>query len=546
MVLHCHWNQGISDVQLQYMIRTLLGGKPVALRIEGITDDVAQRMSNEMGASTPGVPATHRAAWKEWNRTGATPSAAGHPQLTSVMPIPNDPTTNLLWDGICRTLHGFSDATTGTTIVGNAVPSGRSYATPAHYHAPPVINVAVHGKCVKEYTLVEWNDASKGMQESEVRITKAEMRACPYTIWRIGADASLPNTIIFPARTFHLIETVNRAASSEVYLGFGTYFLLKDDAFIDDAIDTMRDAMRYPNWHRQLDNTHIAAVQLATTMQANWASHKREPPAKRVNPPTRPPPSADDTQRIANSVAAAAAARSDAMCETLTDDTIDPVLRTMPDWSMRARDPGRNIDALIRDLRAMHPLYIIPLDVLQRAIDRVMGGGAGSSGTARVSSMGAALGGKKRAHEDAFFPAATDDKASVPDDDKQSASCYVCFADLSGTTFSAACDSCDLVACEQCAGFQNDAHLERYRRRKKPSWKCSRHGRLFHCSNCSDVLVSCEPSKNIALKNSVGCEHETSGVLCETWVCTMKCAHKPWYFVGTWYCDAHRQLHDGE
>ena len=158
---------------------------------------------------------------------------------------------------------------------------------------------------------------------------------------------------------------------------------------------------------------------------------------------------------------------------------------------------------------------------------------------------------RARADEGAFSPAATDDKAPVPDD-KQSASCYVCFADLSGTTFSAACDSCDLVACEQCAGFKDDAHLKRYRRSKKPSWQCSHHGSLCHCSNCGDVLAFCKPNKKGEPDekiNSVGCEHETSpGVLCETWVCTMKCAHKPWYFgeggVGTWYCDAHRQLHD--
>ena len=133
-------------VQAREIANALLNETIVTTRLDGIPDGAADDMSTEMGTQVRGAPLTHRNAWKEWNRPGATPPATGHPQLTSVLPRPNDVATNALWDGICNTLHGFSDAVTGVTIVGNAVPSRLlEYATPAHYHAPPVINVAIKG-----------------------------------------------------------------------------------------------------------------------------------------------------------------------------------------------------------------------------------------------------------------------------------------------------------------------------------------------------------------------------------------------------------------
>ena len=518
MSFNCFWNQPISESILHGndgMVASLLRGDAIAFRMDGIDYESARTMSKEMETEVTGAQRTHRSSWKEWNKPGAIDhkEPSGHPQLTSMMAIPNDPTTNRLWDGICRTLHGFSDAITGVTIVGNAIPkTKRKYATPAHYHAPPVINVAIYGKCIKEYILVKWTDATHSMQKNDKHITESEMLACLHTTHRIGVDPSLPNVIIFPPRTFHLIKTVNDTPNPELYLGFGTYFLFSDNDFIDSAVHALKEAMQYPNWYNQLDKTDYAsAVKLAERMAENWLSYKKIDMKKRVKQTSRPSltaPSNYFNQIVAQAVAASA--------EAFVTDARNAAKRTSTTAEVKA--PAK-----------------------QKMSDKVAASGSAASGSAASGSAasgsaasGSAASGKRKAAQEKFGSEKRQELTRI---------CFVCASDLSNpATFSTKCTKCNLMACKKCAGFIDDAHFQRYKKSRAKEWLCSNHGRLSHCFKCSDVITSCEEStpEKVDVKNSLGCEFEISpGVYCENWVCTIKCANKAWDFDGTWYCDEH-------
>jgi hypothetical protein len=528
MVLRCRWNAPIPYQTLEGIVNALLKDESVTIRLDGLPDEVVNNMSTEMGTQVRGAPITHRNAWKDWNRPDATPPATGHPQLTSVLPRPNDDSTNALWDGICSTLHGFSDAVTGVTIVGNALPPTQlPYATPAHYHAPPVINVAIKGACFKEYIFVSWDDATDAMRTSTRRISEADMRACRHTEARIGVSEEA-NVILFPARMFHLIKTVNPRVESSLYLGFGTYFLLRHDGFIDDAIAKMGDAMLNPTWWQQLGRNLADASHIGSTMQEHWASCKTRPTPmqaqpKRVKQTGRRSLLPQNSRKLASLVATAVEAHVDTLRQALTNDTIDPIFREFaqrrPDITGAASAKAA-IDSIIADLEAAYPMYIFQKAVVKGAIDRTLGG-AGSSGSVGIG------------------------QAVAPDRRKRvrPENCFVCHQDLT-SVFSVKCDNCDLAACKHHAGFANDAHFRRYERTKKKSWLCSTHGNLRHCTKCGDPYDSCEQSKVVVIKgqSAIGCEYrdEKGEYVCSTWLCLQKCAGKPPGFDGTWYCGVHQ------
>tara|TARA_B110001450_G_scaffold249429_2_gene266816 strand:- start:1128 stop:2873 length:1746 start_codon:yes stop_codon:yes gene_type:complete len=527
MVLDCRWNEPIPDQTLEGIANALLNDESVTIRLDGLPNEALDNMSMEMRTQVRGAPITHRNAWKDWNRPGATPPATGHAQLTSVLPRPNDVATNALWDGICNTLHGFSDAVTGVTIVGNALPPTQlPYATPAHYHAPPVINVAIKGACFKEYIFVRWDDATDAMRTSTRCISEVDMRACRHTEARIGVSEGA-NVIIFPARMFHLIKTVNPRAESSLYLGFGTYFLLRHDGFIDDAIAKMGDAMRLATWWQQLGRNLSDASHVGSTMQANWASCKTRPApmqasTKCVRQTGRQFLLPQNSRKLASLVANAVEAHVDTLRQ-VTNDTIDPIFREFaqrrPDITSAA-SANAAIDSIITDLQAAYPMYIFQKAVVKGAIDRILGG-AGSSGSVGIGQAVAPNKGKRVRPEN----------------------CFICHQDLT-SVFSVKCDNCDLMACKHHAGFANEAHFRRYERTKKKSWRCSTHGNLRHCTKCGDPYDSCEHSKVVVIKgqSAIGCEYQNGrgDYVCSTWLCMQKCAGKPPGFVGTWYCDVHQ------
>lgn len=245
------WNEHSKHLIENIVSNVVERDTPVTLKIVDLPASLVDDFAREMVAKKKGQMAAKR-KHSPWERMiepdFQPPKAFGDPQFYVLVNKADAPSMSELWNGICAMCDVLpdgrddgADTIFGTTVVANIVTPSKKYTTRDHWHAPPVINVHLYGSTKKTYVL-----------RSPTKTFYAEIGA--------GCDA---NCIIFPSCMNHEITTEavsveTSAATAEnnvknIYIGIGTYIVLKDHRFATYAIECLRNSISDPQWWRQID-----------------------------------------------------------------------------------------------------------------------------------------------------------------------------------------------------------------------------------------------------------------------------------------------------
>ena len=266
-----------DETQRRHIVEYLLHDVPVTLFVKGLDANIGCAISKEMTDTSKGQP--KRLLWRSWCHDSFGGMSAVQPQLATV--LDEDMASAGVWNRLCTTLGGFGDPITGVTMVGNTICNAKSITTPAHWHAPPVINYQVFGAAYKTYKFKRWTSMTKEQKEDRKRFDEPDFTA------EIGPGKEA-NCVIFPSGMLHEITTCSTSlpkqsfcdldvdtlcsttCEAQLYLGYGTYFLFEDVAFFRHVTRIMIECRSYPAWFLQLSKVKEVAHQVSQDMINAW------------------------------------------------------------------------------------------------------------------------------------------------------------------------------------------------------------------------------------------------------------------------------------
>ena len=215
------------------------------------------------------------------------PLSKNFPQYTTL--TDEDTYCNLTWIGFCKSINATPSVHYSYTIVGGVSKTrlqtrnvdGRqerytsfgSETTPAHWHAPPVMNLALSGSCKKLYKLVSWEHMT-GIQKTSNTSKIEELQESNghvYTATLGMREAA--NCILLPPKMLHEITTVGldtmkagdtvydfEDVNRHFYLGFGTYFALNDSDFMQDVQNKLNNQTSLIDYFFSNQKLHIVVI----------------------------------------------------------------------------------------------------------------------------------------------------------------------------------------------------------------------------------------------------------------------------------------------
>ena len=224
-VITVKWNEESS--QINYIKTQLMNNRPVLLNVIG--NPFLNEVKNELISENTNVNMSD--IYKFRNRfhgyindqaQKARPvSSKNYPQYTTLMD--EDTYCNLSWLGFCKSVNATPSLHFPCTIVGGVsktifpiktrIVDGKTEdykqfaatTTEAHWHAPPVMNLALSGSCKKLYRLIAWehmNDSQKRSNTSKIEDDQ-ESKGHVYTA-TIGMHEAA-NCILLPPKMLHEI-----------------------------------------------------------------------------------------------------------------------------------------------------------------------------------------------------------------------------------------------------------------------------------------------------------------------------------------------------
>lgn len=214
-----------------------------------------------------------------------------YPQYTTL--TDQDTYCNLTWLGFCKALDATPSVHYPYTMVGGVsktrnpqktrIVNGKEErytpfgpeTTQAHWHAPPVMNLALYGSCKKMYKLVPWQHMTKAQKTSNTSNIEASqyLQDQVYTA-TIGMHEAA-NCILLPPKMLHEITTVGldemkngksifegESMDRQFYLGFGTYFALNYDDYMQDVKTKLSNVNMEHHWYAQFGSQKNAQESL--------------------------------------------------------------------------------------------------------------------------------------------------------------------------------------------------------------------------------------------------------------------------------------------